>query len=219
MNEPKVKKHRLISFRYLFFDIAKVTGAIPMLIWFRPKLLYENEQAKKLIRGGALLMANHINMLDPISVQVSVGYRRHHFVCMKELLNTKLKRLVFTGFHCIPIDREHFGMDSFRTITGHLECGDLVSIFPEGRIHQEDAAAFADFKSGIILMALKGKAPIIPIYTKPRNHWYERTVTVIGERIDVEKLIGQRPSMARISEVAELLRNKESELKSISEKG
>ena len=68
-------------------------------------------------------------------------------------------------------------------------------------------------------MALKGKAPIIPIYTKPRKHWYERTVTVIGERIDVEKLIGQRPSMARISEVAELLRNKESELKSISEKG
>ena len=44
---------------YFFYDFVKITAAIPGLIWFRPKRIYVNENAKKKIKGGALLISNH----------------------------------------------------------------------------------------------------------------------------------------------------------------
>ena len=212
MNKAE-KNNRLFSFRYLFYDFVKVTSAIPGLIWFRPKWRFQNENARKHIRGGAIAISNHDTFFDPIYLMFAIWYRRHRFICRKEFFESWAK-LMFRGFLCIPIDKESFGIDSFRVITDHLKSGHLVSMFPEGQVNAgEEIAAF---KSGVVLMAMQGKAPIVPVYIKGKKHFWKRVVFVIGEPIDIRALYGERPTFAQIESIAQLLREHEEELKAFA---
>ena len=211
MNEPKQTKHA--PGYYLLYDFARITAALPGLIAFRPKIYFENEAAKQRIRGGALLIGNHAGFCDPIYMMFAVWYRRHHFICIKELFEGK-RKFFFEHFRCIPIDRGNFGMDSFRIIVDHLSQGRIVSMFPEGRI--EDG--MKSFKSGMVLMAMKSKAPIIPIYIHPRQHWWQRLRMAVGEGVDVCALCGVGASFSRVEDIAVLLHNKETQLKKLCER-
>ena len=101
-----------------------------------------------------------------------------------------------------------------REITDELKAGSLVSIFPEGHIN--GGGSLAAFKSGPVLIALQGKAPIVPIYVKPKAHFYNRVTFVIGEPIDLFARYGRRPPMSEIDAIAEELQSKEEELKQIA---
>lgn len=222
MNEQTKQKQKpnnhakLFSLRYWFYDFVKLTAALPGLIWFRPKWIYENEAAKKRIRGGALVISNHGGFFDPICVMIAVWYRRHRFVCDKIFFTGK-KRWLFQHFLCIPVDRENVGMDTLRTIADELKSGSLVSLFPEGHIQDESGGAgLAAFKSGVVLMALQGKAPIVPAYCRPRPHWWSRLRIVIGEPIDIVERYGKRPSLAQIEQISETLWAKEVELAALA---
>ena len=112
-NEKQKNKNR----SYFMYDFVKATAAIPVALWLRPRILYESADAKKRIQGGALVIANHIGFADPIALMAAIWYRRHHFICMKEFEDKWNTKIFFSWFHCIPIDRENFGIDSFRQIT------------------------------------------------------------------------------------------------------
>ena len=193
---------------YIFYDFVRITAAISGLVVFRPKLVYENEAAKRRIRGGALLISNHTGFFDPVHLMLSIWYRRHHFVCIKDLFEgNRLKHLLFRHFHCIPIDRDNFSMASLRLITDELKAGHLVSMFPEG--HVVPNGSLAPFKSGMVLLALQGKCPVVPVYIEPQKRFYKRLTVAVGEPIDLEALYGPRPNLAHIDEAAAMLREKE----------
>jgi len=211
MTENNKKKNKIFSLDYLFYDIVKFT-AWPGYLWFRPKRVFASEEARKKIKGGNLIIANHVGFSDPIIIMLIIPYRRHHFICTKDFFEGK-SRIFFKGFHCIPIDKENVGMDTFRTITEHLKNDELVDMFPEGHIITEDS--MSQFKSGMILMSIMSNRPIIPIYLKKREHFFSRSVVAIGEPVDVVSLYGKRPSMTQIDEAAKLLRDKELELEKL----
>lgn len=213
--EQKPKRAKLFSPRYLVYDFVKLTASVPGMLWMRPRWRYETNAAKKRIRGGALLIANHYGFFDPVYVMFAVWYRRHHFICGKEFFETKAAWL-FKQFLCIPVDRANVGFGTMRTITDELKNGSLVSIFPEGHINEDGSGDLGAFKSGPVLIALQGKAPIVPVYVKPREHFWQRMTFVIGEPIDLVQRYGKRPSMSEIDAVAEELRQKEEELKQIA---
>ena len=107
-------------------------------------------------------------------------------------------------------------MESFRNIVAHLNAGELVSMFPEG--HVNDGSDRMDvFKSGVVLMAVRSRTPIIPIYLKPRKHWHNRCVFAVGEAVDVN-LPGQKQTFSQIDAFAEELRDKEKELEALANK-
>ena len=205
----KKQKSRIFGLEYLFYDFVKLTAALPGLIAFRPKTICENEKARKKIRGGAIIIANHTGFFDPVYLLMGIWYRRQRFVCIKELFEGK-RGFFFRHFLCIPIDRENFGLDKLDEITEHLKNEELVCMFPEGRINQEDG--IASFKSGMILMSLHSGKPVIPVYIHKRAHWYERLVLVIGEPVNVCEMYGPRPTLRQIEAASKLLHEKEDEL-------
>ncbi len=213
MKEQK-KKAKLFSTKYLFVDFIRVTGALPTLLWYRPKFIYENKAAKKRIRGGALLVANHNGFYDPIYLMTAIWYRRHRFICNKQFLESKagwfLKRVL-----CIPIDPENTGFSTMREINDHLSNGEIVSIFPEGHIN-DGSGEMRSFKSGMALMAMRAKVPIVPVYIKEHKPRCSRLRFVIGEAVDIDKLCDGRPTMADIEAVTSLIFQKESELKELA---
>ncbi len=207
--EKKTKKHK--PFAYVIHDFVKVTAALPGLVAFRPKIYYENRRAKQRIRGGALLIANHIGFSDPVVLQFGVWYRRHHFICLDTFFEKPVSAWFFRHFHCIPINRENMDMNTLREIVAHLKNDELVSMFPEGHMVIDNRPMDA-FKSGMVLMAVMSRKPIIPVYIAPRRHWLQRARLVIGEPVDIFAAYGPMPSLPEIEKITEDLRAREARL-------
>ncbi|MGI6264434.1 MAG: lysophospholipid acyltransferase family protein [Acutalibacteraceae bacterium] len=206
MRRPVPPCDKAISPRYLFHDVAKAIAALPGLLWFRPRIVYESELAKKRIRGGALVIANHIGFFDPVYLQYAVWYRRHHFVCLQKFFDGPLWWM-FKGFLCIPIDKDNVRVDTFRQIVGHLQSGEMVTLFPEGQVN-DGSGQLASFKAGMVLMALQSQKPIVPVYIHKRRRFYHRLVMGIGEPVD-PAAAGEKLTMRQINEAARRLQEKE----------
>ena len=210
------KKKKQCNFLY---DFVKITGALPMLIWLRVKTVYEGKGKKPSLRKGMLITANHNSMLDPIIVHCALWKRRINCLATTDLYNTKLKKWFFTNINCIPVDKQNFSMDSFHTVCDNLKEEKAVLIFPEGGLNGGGGeGGMLALKSGAVLMAYQADAPILPLYIMPRKKWYHRTVVLMGEPISVRALCGERPSMADLNKVSEILRQRELELKDKYEK-
>lgn len=198
------------------YDFVKVTAAVPGLIWFRPKWIYSTEDARKKIRGGALVVSNHNGFYDPVLLMAAIWYRRHRFICIKEFFEKPVSAFFFRNFHCIPIDRQNFGFGSFKEIIRALKNGDLVSIFPEGHI-VADERALETFKSGVVLMALQGGVSIVPVYLEKRKSVWNRQKFIIGEPIDPTSFFGPRPTLEQMNHISEMIRTEEEKLKHYAE--
>lgn len=205
----KKKKSKLFSFRCLPMDFMRITGLPPGFIWFRPKIRYTSEKAKKRIRGGALVVSNHSSFKDPAFAMLTIWYRRLYFVCHQVLMDSKAGPFFRIAGCLIPINADNFSMDSFRDITDKIEEGKVVVIFPEGHVNSD---SMKEFKSGMVLMSMRSRSPIIPIYLKPRKHWYSRLEAVVDEPVDINEMCGSRPSFSKINEISEYIRQREESL-------
>ena len=213
-NTGSGRKSSVLSFRDLPYDIIKWTAVPPALLFVRPKKIYPSKEAKKFIRGGAILISNHTGFLDPVYLMTGILYRRHRYVCIKDFFDRPVAGFFFKLFQCIPIDREHFSTDSFRTIVDRLKKGQLVVMFPEGRINFETEDT-ASFKSGMVLMAIRANVPIVPVYVEKRTRWIKRVRMAIGEPVDVCGLYAEKPTFSRIEEIAAKLHEEENKLEQI----
>ena len=213
MNDTKPKTYGSGASR-LFYNFVRVTGALPGLIWLRPRLLYENEAARRHIKGGALLISNHVSVLDPVYVMFAVWYRRVRFVCLKEFFEGRLRSLIFRLARCIPIDRENVSVDTLREIVGALKQGEIVTVFPEGHINGSGDEV-ESFKSGAVLMSVMSGSPIVPIYIQKPKRVLSRLSAVIGEAMDPVALYGKRPTGEQLRAFSELLHARELELQDL----
>lgn len=215
MKEVKTKKTGGFDPVPFVQGFIKVTGAIPSLLWLRPKRIYASEKAREKIKGGALIIANHSDFVDPVYLMTVLWYRQHHFICSEEIMDSKAGGFL-RACGCIRIDRKNVTINTMRDITDRLKQGQVVSLFPQGRISVgEDEGA--KFKSGMTLMAIRSGAPIIPVYVKPRKSFFDRLKVVIGEKVSVTELYGERPTFAEIDAATRLLYEREKQLKELAE--
>ncbi len=214
--KKSTKKKEKHLFKNLFYWFAILSGAIPGFIYFHPKYIYSTAASRKKIKGGGLVVSNHLSVFDPIYLMFAIWYRRQRFVCMKELYALPWARRFFNLARCIPIDRENPDFDSMREIINALKDDEIVSIFPEGHVN-EDSDNLDNFKSGAVLMSVMGAKPIIPVYISKRPGFGGGITIVYGEAIDPLAICGRRPSGAQMNEIASLLQEKIAELKNICE--
>lgn len=206
--QPSKPKKRIGS--NFLYDFVKITGAIPALIWIRPRVIHIGAKCPK---GGVLISSNHPTFRDPITILTSFPWRRLHSLATKDLFVTPLKRFFFTRMHCIEVDKENFNMSSFHAVVDRLKEGKAVVIFPEGQVNQGDGREVQAFKSGAILMAHRAGVPIVPVYIVKKEKKLSRQTVIIGEPFDVKAAVGLIPSVDQMNAVTEQLREKELELK------
>lgn len=202
------KRAKLFSFKYFVMDFMRVSGALPGLLWLRPKIRYTSKAAKKKIRGGALVVSNHTSFVDPGYVMFVIWYRRQRFVCHQAFMETKAGPFFRAAGCCIPIDADNFNIGSFRQITESLVEGNVVTLFPEGHVNQGDGKV-AQFKTGASLISMQSKCPVVPVYIKPRPHWFSRLKAVVDEPVDIIEICGGRPAFSQINEITEHLQKRE----------
>ena len=208
----KKKKKKGESYDYFLYDLAKVTGALPTLLWIRPRVIYPF--GKPNTKGGFMISANHCSFFDPIVILCVFWHRRVFSLATKDLYNTPGKKWLFENMRCIKVDKDNFSLDSFHEVTRRLKRGKVICIFPEGRLNFESSDMLA-FKSGMILMANTAGVPILPIYLVPPDNWHQRRTTIVGEPINVREMCGIMPTVDELNRVADLIHDKEQELKEI----
>lgn len=216
MSKKKKKKPmmnlfcRIIDPRMWFFDFVKWTGALPLLLVLRTKIIYlHGKKPKGLLRGKILIASNHISYLDPIVVGNAVPWRRVGFVATKELIDKR--PWFFKGIGCIEIDKENPTVETFKLVKERLYRGHPVVVFPEGTISRNEE--MRAFKTGIMMMAMMAESDIVPMYLGKRKTFKQRKVAIIGDRIKYADLFKTPfPSMDDLKQAALFLEEKEKEL-------
>lgn len=186
-----------------------------MFLFLRPKWLYENDAAKKPIRGAAVVVSNHDSFLDPMYIMVAVWYRRMRIMATTDLYQHKSLNFFLNLVRCIKVDKRNFNFATFREVADSLNEGEVVTIFPEGSINDGTQESVRTFKSGAALMAQKGNAPIVPIYIDRRKSYWQRQRYVMGEPIPMTSASGGRATLMDINRITDELQQKELKLKAI----
>lgn len=114
--------------------------------------------------GAAVLVCNHVSFVDALIIG-GVVQRPVRFVMDHNIYNLPIMNFLFKAGKTIPIAsrKENLAMleQSFVEIDKALKDGDLICIFPEGRI--TDNGDIYPFKPGISRILANTPVPVVPL--------------------------------------------------------
>ena len=111
--------------------------------------------------GPAILAPNHTSGLDPLIVQSRL--RRHvRWMMAAEYLEVPVLGPLFRAARIIPVARDGRDSTAIRTALRLLAAGEVLGVFPEGRIEPVDA--FLPYQPGVAQLALRAGVSIHPVY-------------------------------------------------------
>lgn len=177
-----MSKKRTNFFLMIF---AKITGVIPALIFFKTQVFYMDKSVQSLkLPKSCILMSNHKKLLDFV-LYIFLFYFRNIRFLMAEVLFGKSKILTWLlkGLGGIYVNRDLYNMDFVTHSLETLDRGGCVGIFPQGRL-PVNGKDFP-YKPGIVYIALRTDAPIIPVYTDGNYGLFKRTHVMVGTPIDI----------------------------------
>jgi 1-acyl-sn-glycerol-3-phosphate acyltransferase len=115
-------------------------------------------------QGGALVVANHISGLDP-QLLIAVSPRPLRFLIAREQYQRIGLRWLFRAMGCIPVDRDRQPEKALREALLAIRAGEVVALFPHGRIHL-DMASPRPLKRGVAWLAARSNVPIYALHIK-----------------------------------------------------
>ncbi len=205
------KTPRPSSFMLTF---TKLTGAIPALLFFKPKI-YRDKSERLPKKRPAIIICNHTSLMDFPLLLTLFPLRVMRFY-MAEVLFSKTKRLRWFLYKIggIRIDRDNAADSGFLAeVAEAVKNGDLIGIFPEGRLNTTPEKGFLEFKAGAAYTSLKFGVPVLPIY-KDGNYGLLRRVSInIGKPIDLAALFPGEITPALLKDASEHLRSEVESLK------
>lgn len=110
--------------------------------------------------GGAIVAANHLSGLDPIILSAASS-RPLRFVIATEQYHHPVLRWFYDQIGCIPVDRTGSPEKAFYSARRALADGQIIVLFPQGRIRLPDDDR-KPLKRGVIALAAMAEVPIIP---------------------------------------------------------
>lgn len=200
----KRKKAKLFDIRHFPMDFARVNMALLPLIYRVRVRTPEGEKYRSIIRGGAIIAANHYDFSDPLVLFIAFWYRRVFFLAGELVMNGSLRSKMLAGLGAIRIDRNIADMEAVRRCVGLLKEGHILGVFPQGQLTKTQEVS--SIKHGAVLMALQAGVPIIPMYIKPQPKWYRGRDVVVGAPICPSELCTKKiPSTADIQKISDIL--------------
>lgn len=134
-----------------------------------------------------VLIANHRHALDPVAMATAIPHHQLVFLAKKELAANRFLRNLLTRVHCILVDRHHTDMEAMRACMKTVKMKKILLIFPEGTRHHE--GQMEQIENGTALIAMRTKAPIIPIYIDRKLSFFKVTNMYVGEPIPYDDLL------------------------------
>lgn len=138
-------------------------------------------------KGPLLVVSNHASFLDPWFIMQVFPRNIRYLITKNWYYKSGLWQAFFRGYGTEPVIAGD-PRGTIDAISGLLGAGETVGIFPEGRISAD--GRIRRFKAGIVRVAARSGAPVIPIGVRgsfeslPRQRRFPRKVRVtihVGE--------------------------------------
>ena len=115
-------------------------------------------------RGGALLVANHVSLMDGFLVGWAARHRHTRFMIWRPYYDHPLLRSFFRSLHTIPVDTAgpRAMVAAIASARKELEAGHVVCIFAEGSVTR--TGNLLPFKRGMEKIVEGLDVPVIPVH-------------------------------------------------------
>lgn len=167
---------------------TRIAGFITLFCHYVHRFQYEPIPLPA--EGSALVASNHISGLDPFLL-IAASPRPLRFLIAREEYERFGLNWLFRRAQCIPVDRERNPERALREALRALRAGDVVAVFPQGRIHLPTEGR-RKLKGGVVRLAHQCDCTIYPVRVTD--------VRAAGQTVLAVFL----PSRARLNTFAEL---------------
>ena len=157
-------------------------------------------------RKGGLLVCHHTAYLDAILLG-AYTLRPVHFIAKSELFKTGIGNWFFSNLGAFPVKRGTADMKAIKRCIELTKKGKLVGIFPEGTTKDHEIGFVSEMKQGVALIALKAKAPIIPIMVEGKTRVFRLNRMTVGESFTLDEYCDQKVNAQLLDEVADKIMN------------
>ena len=187
--------------RGILYEITRVL-AIILFHTLMPVRFHNRERLQQ--DPPFILIANHRHAMDPIVMAMGVPKQQIVFLAKKELGKTPFTRQLMTQLHCILVDRHNVDMEAMRSCMKAVKMKKILLIFPEGTRHHE--GEMVQIESGTALIAMRSKAPVVPIYFDRKLSLFRVTHLYVGEPIPYADLLEKGINTETCEEMNERMR-------------
>lgn len=195
----------------IFRWFGLLTGWPVQFLFFKRKTYFEDRKAQgRIVKGGALIISNHYNVLDYVMNVFVFAFRKLHVIYAKT--SSKWAILGMNFFGGIPVDRSSYHMPFLETSIDLLKKGRLLQIYPEAHISRD--GNMLPFKTSYIYIALRANVPIIPVIIDGNYGVFKRAHVIMGKKIyPSDYCKSDHPTHDEVNAINEIIRNKCLELK------
>ena len=151
-----------------------------------------------------ILIANHQHMMDPLLIAWTCYRYQVRFMGKKELAKSPIGKWFFSKLLMITVDRHHTDMGAIRSALKVLKEGHVLGIFPEGT--RNKPGVMEDMESGIGMLALMGKAKLLPAYIAGKPRLFRRVHVYYGQPISLADIAQKGVNKESCEEVLERIR-------------
>lgn len=151
-----------------------------------------------------ILISNHNSLFDPLTIGAPIRRYQVRFLGKKELEKNPILKKAFQACRMIPVDRHNMDMAAVRSCLKVLKDKKVLGVFPEGTRHKE--GVMQDLESGIAMIALRGKAPLLPAYMTGKLRLFRTTHLYYGQPISVSELAAKGINKENCDELLETIR-------------
>lgn len=144
--------------------------AMRFLIWIITHTMYRvtHTDLKKIPdEGAAVLVCNHVSYMDAMII-AGACRRPIRFVMFKPIFDLPVLHFIFKTGKAIPIHSKKADPatyeQAFDRIAEELEAGEIVCIFPEGKLTTD--GELDEFKNGIEKILQRTPVPVVPMALK-----------------------------------------------------
>ena len=205
---------------FIYYQVPEFT--MRFLVWLLSHTLYRvRHQGLEYIpeQGPALIASNHVSFIDALLIAGAVR-RPVRFIMYKPIFEIPVLNFIFRTGGAIPIcspkEDEAVYLAAMDTIAQGLEQGDLLCIFPEGKLSRD--GEIDELRPGILRMIERSPAPVVPMAL--RGLWggffshsgsgpFKKPFRRIWSKIDVvaaPPIVPEDLTMERLTDAIQILR-------------
>ena len=144
-------------------------------------------------------------------------WEKKYYLAKKELFKGKVKSAIYRSFGAIKVDREANDLGAIKASLQVLKKNKKLVIFPEGRRVDNANDEMGEIKQGIAMLAIKGQAPIVPMYIAKKPKAFRRNKVFFGEPFTLEDFYGLRLSADVLKQATQVIESKMKEIQIIAQ--
>lgn len=158
----QINKGRLFNALSLFFYYL----ALPILMlynktYLRVKII--NKKNFKKVNGGAVIISNHVHMLDSVLSGIIAFPRKVLFTSIQSNFELPFVGYIVKAFGTVPTPKSITeNRIFFNEVSKKARSGRIIHFFPEGELVSGDTK-LREFKRGAFKLAVDSSVPILPV--------------------------------------------------------